>query len=107
MRGEQLEAFPAAQFDQRRDEKPIEQTLRAWMTHAVLQRLRVRIARVPAERESTLLEEPQDLREMTGFLAGEARHRPRQARHVWEGGEHRQCVRRRLLLTVGVIDEHL
>ena len=107
MRCEQREALLAAQLDQGRDEKPVEEALCARMSHEFLQRLRVRIARVLAQRQSALFEQPQHLREMAGFLARELRHRSRETGNVGKRREHRKRVRGCLLLAVRVIDEHL
>ena len=105
--GQERQPFLAAQLDQGRHQEPVEEALRTWMPDLSLQSLRVRIAGVAAQPEPTPLENVQHLAQMAGLLAGEPRHRARQTGHVGEGGKHRERVRRRLLLAVRVVDEHL
>ena len=107
VRGEQREPLFAAQLDERRDEQPVEEPLGARLPDVRLQRLRVRIARVAPQPQAAAVEELQHLREVARLFASEPRHRARQPRDVRKRRQHRERLGRRLLLAMGVIDQHL
>jgi len=106
IRSEQGQPLLASRLDQRRNQQPIEQPLPRRLPHQRLQSLDIRIPRVAAERQPALLHHRQHLREVARLFAGEPGHRARQPRHHGECGEQRERVRSRLLLAMGMVDEH-
>jgi len=104
---EQPQPLFAAQLDQRRHEEPVEEPLRPGLADMALQALRIRVPRVAPEAKPAPVEQPEHLREMSRFLAGETGHRPSQTGDVGEGGQERERVRRGLLLAMRVVDQHL
>ncbi len=101
------QTFLAAQLDQRGHQEAVEEALGPRLPHERLQGLRVGVARIAPEPEPAPIEDLEHLGQVAGLLAGEPRHRAREAGDVGEGGEHGKRVRRRLLLAVRVVDQHL
>lgn len=105
--GEEPQPLLAARLDDGCDEEPVEQAVCRRLAHAGLQPLGVGVARISTEREAPLLEEREHLPEVARLLAREPRHGPGEAGMRGEGGEQRERVRRRLLLAVRVVHQHL
>ena len=105
--GEERQAFLAAQLDQGGHQEPVEESLGARVPDLFLQTLRVRVTRVSPEPEAATFEELEHLDQVAGLFPRESRHGAGQSGHVGERGQHGQRIRRRLLLAVRVVDEHL
>jgi len=105
--GEERESLAAAGLDDRRHQEAIQLPLCGGRSHEGLECLRIRISRIATQRESSPLEQLQHPGEVTALLACEPRHVRRQSWDVRIRLEQREGIRRRLLLAVGVVHEHL
>ena len=104
--GEERESLAAPGLDDRCHEEPIQLPLRGGGSHQRLERLGIRVTGITAQRQPPPLEELEHPGEVPALLACEPGHVRRESRDVRVRLEQRQGVCRRLLLAVGVIDEH-